>query len=96
MVEGHRPQVRQSVNSLKADFHDPSHSHIGVLQYRHSRHTQRRDSLRSEEFGSPRIRLSGSRAIVRRTVHFDGEPGGGAIEVQDIDTRRMLPPKFQT
>jgi hypothetical protein len=35
------------------------------------------------------------RAVVRQSVHFQREPNGGTVEIQNVGTDRVLPAKPQ-
>ena len=95
MVAGHAPQTRQAFDPLGADLDDPGDGGVEVAQDRHGRHAHGRDLLRSQEFRAACVRPRGSLAIVRASVDLDRQPSYRAVEVEDVDSGRVLAPEFQ-
>jgi len=95
MVEGHGPQTRQPLDPIRADFDDSLRRRFDILENGDSRNAHSRDFLRSQIFGSSCIRPSRATAVMRASVDFDRQSSCRAIEVQHVDSCRMLSSEFQ-
>src|SRR3569833_2792375 len=95
MVEGHLPRDRQSLGTLFADFYDSFHGCAGILQNGIRRYSQSRDLLGTQEFRSPSVPARRDHAIVRSSIYLDRETKRRAIEIENVDSSRMLATEFE-
>ena len=77
------------------NFDDGDECRFHVLQDELSRDAKRFDATSSEPCIPPFIALRSFSKIVAAAVDFDNQASRMTIKVRNIDTRRMLPSKFQ-
>jgi hypothetical protein len=95
MVEGHG-QFFLSFHAGTTNFDNPRHGHGQIAQNDLCWDAQGSDALRAEEGGASRILAGNGSSLVGKAVNLDSEPGRCAIEVQNVDSRRMLAAEFKS
>ena len=95
MVEGHRPPERTPLAPLPTNLDYPRHNRLNLMQNQTCRNPRGPNPLRAQPRGTPRIARSRACTVMRNPVNLDRQPRGRAIEINHIDTRRMLAAKLE-
>jgi hypothetical protein len=96
MVEGHTPTIGQLCSALDANFDDSSHRRIHVRKHNRRRNPESRDPLRAQEMRSRSVPIYCIARIMPKTIHLNREPRCRTIEIDHINSCRMLAAKLET
>ena len=94
MVEGHAVSQSQLHPTLGAHCYDPLDDAGDVFKHGFRRHPQRRNALGSKVVGFCLIPLHHVPGFVGKTIDLDSQSDNGAIKVDDVYPRWMLPPEL--
>ena len=96
MVEGYRRFLPKSLGALIADPSNANDGRFDIFKQSPCWHTQSRNVLGAEIVGPSGILAGTVDAVVRKSINFDGQPDCRAIEVKDVNSRRMLPAELES
>jgi hypothetical protein len=99
MVEGHGRFALPLPDlhcSLLTNFDYSDHDGFDILHHGSGGNAERGYMLGFQEIGSCRIGPCRGGTIMRLPIDFDRQPNRGAIEIENVDARRMLPTILET
>lgn len=99
MVEGHRRFALPLTDLHRPFLAHFDYSHHSIFQICHDggrRDAKCCDMLRSQKIRSGGVLLCGLLAIMGTPIDFDCQSNRRAIEIEDVDTCRMLTPELET